>query len=316
MKVPDIRSMTPSELAERLEQGRPFALVNVLLAEDWERRRIPDSLNACVFEVVFLDRMSEICPEKSMPVVVYGAGAATLDAPMAAEKLVHAGWNDVHILAGGLDAWAEAGLAVEGSHAGVSPEPEGLFEPAEGGYAVACAESLVEWIGRSAKGRHVGTARVTHGKMQVVDGSMDGLFEVDMRTIENLDLSGNETLRQLLHAHLASEDFFLTAHFPTATYVLDSATMLRDATPGRPNYEFHGRLEMRGVSHALSFPATIRPFDGDPETGLEPGFSVEAHFDLDRTMWGAVYGSGKFFRNLGFHLVYDLVSFQIRLVLR
>lgn len=316
MESAGIQTMTTRELAQWQEQARPFIVVNVLPPEEWTRRHIPGSMNACVYEVTFGDRMLKLAPDRNAPIVLYGAGAETFDAPMAAEKLLYRGWTDVHVLAGGLDAWAAEGFPVEGTYAAIPDTPDELFEPPDGGYAVSVEESLVEWTGRSPKGRHVGTVRLSHGKLQVAEGALNGWFELDMRTIDNIDLQGNEELRQVLHAHLASEDFFLTSLFPTAKYVLDSGTMLRDASPGSPNYEFHGRLELRGASHALAFPATVRPFDGDPASGLEPGISVEAHFDLDRTRWGAVYGSGKLFRHLGYHLVYDLVSFQIRLVVR
>lgn len=316
MESVGMQTVTARELSQWQEQGRPFIVVNVLPPEEWAKRRIPGSVNACVYEVSFIEQMLALAPDKDAPIVVYGAGTETLDAAMAAEKLICRGWTDVHMLAGGLDGWSAEGFTVEGTHAAIADSPDELFEPRDGGYAVDTDESLVEWTGRSPKGRHVGTIKLARGKLQVMDGALDGWFELDMRTIDNLDLKNDEGLRQMLHAHLASEDFFLTSLFPTAKYVLDSGTMLRDATPGSPNYEFHGRLELRGASHALAFPATVRPFDGNPETGLEPGISVEAHFDLDRTRWGAMYGSGKFFRHLGYHLVYDLVSFQIWLVVR
>ncbi|MFW5735258.1 MAG: YceI family protein [Oceanidesulfovibrio sp.] len=316
MEPAGMQTLTARELVQWQNEGRPFNIVNVLPAEEWAKRRIPGSKNACVYEVTFISQMREIAPDKNAPLVIQGAGADTLDGPMAAEKLLYKGWSDVHLLVGGLDAWAAEGFTLEGTHATIPDMPEDVFEPRDGGYAVDIDESLVEWTGRSPKGRHVGTVKLSHGKLQVREGALNGLFELDMSTIDNIDLREDEELRQMLHAHLASEDFFLTSLFPTAKYVLDSGTMLRDAIPGSPNYEFHGRLELRGASHALSFPATVRPFAGDLLAGLEPGISVEAHFDLDRTKWGAVYGSGKFFRHLGYHLVYDLVSFEIRLVVR
>jgi rhodanese-related sulfurtransferase len=42
----------------------------------------------------------------------------------------------------------------------------------------------------------------------------------------------------------------------------------------------------------------------------------EAHFDIDRTRWNVIYGSTRFFENLGMHLVFDLISFQVRIVAR
>lgn len=39
-----------------------------------------------------------------------------------------------------------------------------------------------------------------------------------------------------------------------------------------------------------------------------------AHFEFNRTRWGVIYGSSRFFRHLGMHLVFDLISLQLRIV--
>ena len=74
-----------------------------------------------------------------------------------------------------------------------------------------------------------------------------------------------------------------------------------------PNYEVDGTLDLRGVKADLSFPATITNTDDN-------GLVAEAHFDIDRTRWNIIYGSTRFFENLGMHLVFDLISFQMRIV--
>lgn len=42
---------------------------------------------------------------------------------------------------------------------------------------------------------------------------------------------------------------------------------------------------------------------------------VEAHFAIDRTNWGIIYGSARFFEHLGMHQVFDEISLCLRLVL-
>lgn len=37
------------------------------------------------------------------------------------------------------------------------------------------------------------------------------------------------------------------------------------------------------------------------------------HFDIDRTRWGVICGSSRFFKHLGMHLVYDPISIQVRI---
>jgi hypothetical protein len=41
--------------------------------------------------------------------------------------------------------------------------------------------------------------------------------------------------------------------------------------------------------------------------------SIEAHFDLDQTRWNVLYGSSRLFEHLGMHLVYDLISIELRI---
>ena len=63
------------------------------------------------------------------------------------------------------------------------------------------------------------------------------------------------------------------------------------------------------MTRELEFPAVIANLD-------DGGLGVSAHFDFDRTLWGAIYGSSKFFRYLGYHLVYDLVSVSLYVAAR
>ncbi len=41
---------------------------------------------------------------------------------------------------------------------------------------------------------------------------------------------------------------------------------------------------------------------------------IESHFDFDRTRWEAIYGSARYFEKLGMHLVFDLISIQLRIL--
>lgn len=54
----------------------------------------------------------------------------------------------------------------------------------------------------------------------------------------------------------------------------------------------------------------------DATTGLTPEGkpAAQATFSLDRTHWGAIYGSARFFQRRGMHLVNDLIDLQLRIV--
>jgi polyisoprenoid-binding protein YceI len=167
---------------------------------------------------------------------------------------------------------------------------------------------VVGWVGRNPGGSHDGTLRFRSGRVVVKDGRVaSGVFEIDMATIDVADLSGE--MAGLLRRHLESDDFFAVERHPVARFEITRMTPIRGATPGAPNCEAEGRLTLRGATHPVAFPATVAVRNGNELT-------LEAHFDLDRTRWGANYGSGKLYASLGMHLVNDHVSVQVRVIAR
>jgi polyisoprenoid-binding protein YceI len=127
-----------------------------------------------------------------------------------------------------------------------------------------------------------------------------------MDSIENINLEGDE-LQPVLVSHLKSDDFFLVKIFPTAKFTIHKGKLTEKPFLSLPNYEIEGTLDLRGVKADLSFSTTICHTDDN-------GLVAEAHFDIDRTRWNVIYGSSRFFENLGMHLVFDLISFQLKIV--
>jgi polyisoprenoid-binding protein YceI len=127
-----------------------------------------------------------------------------------------------------------------------------------------------------------------------------------MNTIHNINLEGDE-LQPVLEAHLRSDDFFFTKMFPKAVFTLKEAKRIEPGWMTAPNYHAKGELNLRGVSADLEFDATVAPIE-------DGSFVLEAHFDIDRTRWNVIYGSTRFFEHLGMHKVFDLLSFQIRII--
>jgi len=68
-------------------------------------------------------------------------------------------------------------------------------------------------------------------------------------------------------------------------------------------------LNLKGTDGGIDFLVT---------TGITPEgkLAAQASFTIDRTRWNVIYGSGKFFRSLGGHLVNDLIEIQLRIVTR
>ena len=176
----------------------------------------------------------------------------------------------------------------------------------DGKYRIDAEQSIIEWVGRNPNTKHFGTVRISDGQIQIENTTITGVAEIDMNSIENMSLEGDE-LQPVLVSHLKSEDFFLVKLFPTAKFIINGGKLDDEPYLSSPNYEVDGTLGLRGVKADLSFPATITNTDDN-------GLVAEAHFDIDRTRWNVIYGSTMFFEHIGMHLVFDLISFQVKIV--
>jgi polyisoprenoid-binding protein YceI len=292
--------MNAEELDSRIRSGQPPLLVNVLPEEVFAAERIPGSVNACVYEMAFLDRVSQLAPEKETAIVVYGAGEGSLDSRCAVEKLKTAGYLHVTDLPAGLPGWRSAGFPVEGS--GQLPQAPRI----DGRFAIDTAESVIRWTGRNLFNHHSGTVRLASGEIHVADGVLESArFVIDMDSIACEDLADPDWNAMLIR-HLHDADFFETSRFPTAVFAADEAGDIPNATEGMPNHLLNGKLTLRGVTRQLDFPAVIASADGRRLTG-------QAQFEIDRTEFGSLYGSGKFFRHLGKHIVNDHIHLHVKI---
>jgi len=289
-----------------LTEKSEMILIDLLSPEHFARRHIPGARNACVFQVSFLDDLAVAAPDKQVPIVVYGASIRCQDAAMALEKLDRAGYEHVTFLKGGLEAWRGAGYDLEGEATDQQDDPQTTVTLPDGRYTVDSDASQVEWAGRNPNTRHIGTVDIAKGLIDIKDRTITGTVEIDMNTIHNINLEGDE-LRPVLEAHLRSDDFFFTKIFPKAVFTIKEANRIEPGWLTAPNYHVSGELNLRGVSADLEFDAAVAP-------NQDGSFVLEAHFDIDRTRWNVIYGSTRFFEYLGMHKVFDLLSFQIRMI--
>ena len=302
----DKNIIADSDLKNLLAEKPETVLIDLLPPEHFASRHIPGARNACVFQVSFLDDLAIAAPDKQVQIVVYGASQRSQDAAMALEKLDRAGYANAFFLTGGLEAWCEAGYDLEGEAIDQKDDPQTTVTLPDGQYMVDPDASQVEWAGRNPNSRHIGTVDIAKGVVDIKDKTITGKVEIDMNTIRNINLKGDE-LQPVLEAHLRSDDFFFTKMFPKAVFTVKEAKSIEPAWLTTPNYHVNGELNLRGVSAELEFDATVAP--------LEDGvFVLEAHFDIDRTRWHVIYGSTRFFEHLGMHKVFDLLSFQIHMV--
>ena len=278
-------------------------LIDVRLEEDYLAAHLPEAKNNCVYEVSFPERMIDVAPRKDVAVCVYGAASDSCEARMAAEKLVRAGYGDVLEMCAGLDGWKSAGLEVKSEGATKQDTPV----PPAGWREIDLTESRVEWLGRNLLNKHYGAIAIKSGKLYFSQGELrSGEFTLDMRAIVCHDLSGDQ-LHDVLIAHLQSDDFFDVEVYPESRFVIASTELVPEASPGAPNLKVHGELTLKNVTLPVEFLAT---------GGMTPEgkTAAQASLAIDRTFWNVLYGSGKYFQNLGGHLVNDLIELQLRIV--
>jgi polyisoprenoid-binding protein YceI/rhodanese-related sulfurtransferase len=298
--------VTPEALYAWIEEKKPFFLIHTLTGIHFKKVHLPGARNACVFEITFLDQMHSITADKNAEIILYGSSGRSMDALTAAEKLKSDGYQRITILRGGMESWRELGYPLEGESADIPPDPAARLILPEGRYQIDTDQSIIEWFGRNPNTKHFGTVHIFKGQIHIKNGNMTGEVEIDMNSIENINLEGDE-LQPVLVSHLKSDDFFLVKVFPKAKFTINSGRQADEPHLSSPNYVVNGTLNLRGVNADLSIAATIA-------NGDDGGLIAEAHFDIDRTRWDVIYGSSRFFEHLGMHLVFDLISFQLRMV--
>lgn len=292
--------MNADALNSLLVSGQPHHLIHVLPEEIHEACHIPGSCGICVYETAFLGRVKELAPDTTAMIVLYGAGDGSSDSSAAAEKLKAAGYSNVMVLDGGISAWRKAGYPVKG-HGKIPAAPV-----INGFYRVNAADSLIRWTGRNLFNHHSGTVRLRSGEISAAAGTLKAArFEIDMSSIACEDLTDQEW-NQMLIRHLQDADFFLTSLHPTALFVVDTAETISGATEGTPNFILKGSLTLRGITKPLEFPAVIATADGSRVTG-------QAQIEIDRTDFGSIYGSSRFFRFLGKHVVNDHIQLHLKI---
>ncbi|HYY27085.1 MAG TPA: YceI family protein [Chthoniobacterales bacterium] len=291
-----------AQLRTQLASINPPLLIDVRLEEDFEAAHIPEAINNCVYEVAFRERLASIAPQRTWPIVVYGAYSGSYEARIAAEKLSKAGYTTVYEYRDGFAAWEAAG----------GPINKGATRPAEaqivdGARPIDLAESWVEWTGRNLLSKHRGRVGLRSGQLEFVQGQLiRGDVVVDLKNITCFDLQGTAAHEVLIN-HLQSDDFFDVERFPEALLVINSARKIDGASPGQLNYEIFADLTLKGVVAPLAFRAAA---------GVAPDgrAAAQAILSFDRTRWNVLYGSARFFQRIGMHMVNDLVDLEVKVV--
>lgn len=301
-----IRTYDADQVASALEQEGTF-LVDVLTPEHYASRHIPGSAQACVYEVDFVDQVKALGASPDSLIIFYGAGEHSQDSTVAAEKLAREGYVNIGVFPAGLSQWRSSGRELAGEAAGEIEPPHPVLQFDKDSYALVADESVLRWTGRNNTGAHFGLLPIVDGRLERAGEGLAGTFTLDMAGLVNVDLEGDE-LKPVLENHLKSDDFFFVSKFPKATFEVKTMTPISGAAATSANFTVHGVLDLRGIRKLVTFEAHLRPL-GDGRLVLM------ANLDLDRTKWGVIYGSARFFAHLGYHVVHDNISVDFRLVL-
>ena len=293
-----MNTIAPESLETRLAEVNPPIVIDVLPDEQFEKCHIPNTLNACVYEIEFLEKAAALTTDKNNETIVYGKNDQFEAASRACEKLANDGWTQITALEDGLDSWIDAGYPTTRSGETDSTQT-GIFK-------IDPERSIVRWIGRNLLNQHNRTIPLKNATIALdKDRLISGSATLDMNRITCEEIK-DAPISQMLIDHLRTDDFFLVDTYPTADLDLISVTPIENAPYGSPNYNVSGTFTLRGKIQPLHFFAT---FGVNDEV-----IAFQAQFDFDRVLWGSKYGSGKIYEALGKHVVNDRISISFQLI--
>ena len=177
--------------------------------------------------------------------------------------------------------------------------PKPTLSLSSGDYVMDNDNSSIKWTGRELSTKsHYGSLQMKNGSLTVnTDGTVNGIIKIDMTTIDCEDLQGRS--KASLERHLRSDDFFSVESHPIATLTFKS-----EGGIGAGNkLAFNGELEIKGISHPISFESELKSVD--------PKVSALVDMTFDRSKYNVRFRSGTFFQNLGDKLIYDDIEISV-----
>ena len=180
-----------------------------------------------------------------------------------------------------------------------TPLPNPTLSLSSGDYIMDNDNSSIKWTGRELSTKsHYGSLQMKNGSLTVnTDGTVNGIIKIDMTTIDCEDLQGRS--KASLERHLRSDDFFSVESHPIATLTFKS-----EGGIGAGNkLAFNGDLEIKGISHPISFESEVKSVD--------PKVSALVDMTFDRSKYNVRFRSGTFFQNLGDKLIYDDIEISV-----
>jgi len=168
-------------------------------------------------------------------------------------------------------------------------------------YKVDAAQSSVKWIGKKVTGEHSGNVTISSGSLTTASNAITaGTVDIDLSTITSTDITDPASNAKLI-GHLKSADFFNVASFPKATLVITSSKL-----KSAGNYDVTGNLTIKGITHPITFPATIQV--------TADKINATAAITIDRTKYDIKYRSASFFSDLGDKAIDNDFVLNVKLV--
>jgi polyisoprenoid-binding protein YceI len=158
----------------------------------------------------------------------------------------------------------------------VTGEAAKVASPQTGGgtkYTITPASSKIEFVGSKVTGSH-------NGSFEEFDGAIDYVNNDPTKSRVNIrmDVNSIKTDDPNLTKHLLTPDFFDVAKFPEASFV---STEIKPGGDKGASHTVTGNLTLRGVTKAVTFPATI---------SITPdAANVDADFAINRKDFGINY---------------------------
>ena len=177
--------------------------------------------------------------------------------------------------------------------------PKPTLSLSSGDYVMDNDNSSIKWTGRELSTKsHYGSLQMKNGSLTVnTDGTVSGIIKIDMTTIDCEDLQGRS--KASLERHLRSDDFFSVESHPIATLTFKSEGGIEAGN----KLAFNGDLEIKGISHPISFESELKSVD--------PKVSALVDMTFDRSKYNVRFRSGTFFQNLGDKLIYDDIEISV-----
>ncbi|MEH6406216.1 MAG: YceI family protein [Leeuwenhoekiella sp.] len=184
----------------------------------------------------------------------------------------------------------------------VDAETAAMTTPAATKFMVDKESSMIEWEGKKPTGTHEGTVKIESGVVKVEGDSISGTFLIDMTSIVDTDLEGEQKANLENHLKGTVEgkegDFFNVQKYPTAAFEITGIT----EKDGKKMMA--GNLTIKDTKKNVEFPFTSEVSGNTMTLKSEP-------FTIDRTEWNVNYGSKSVFDNLGDKFINDDIQLVI-----